>query len=120
MEKVETAQILEFLSLTDNRKITPEIILAWHDLIGHLHFDTAREAAHVAKQDDKINWVEPKHVLGKARIIIDRQMDEKRRAEGLIQTPKVTGQPIPLCEHGKGIVYCGPCCVALAEKSKAK
>ena len=120
MEAVDTASILEFLSLTDNRKIHPDGILAWHGLIGHLEFAVAREAAHMAKQDAQIDWVEPKHILAKARIIWERREREAWREKSLNRSEPELGSPIPICEHGKKLVFCNPCCIALAEKSKAK
>jgi len=120
MEAVDTASILEFLSLTDNRKITQEGILAWHELIKHLDFDVAREAAYLAKQDDKIDWVEPKHILAKARVVADRLDVENRTKRALEPTEPFVGSPIPLCEHGERIVFCQPCCLALAGKDRAK
>ena len=118
MEAVDTASILEFLSLTDNRKIHPDGILAWHGLIGHLQFDVAREAAHLAKQDDKIDWVEPKHILAKARLVADRRDTETRRENSLNRPERTVGSPIPLCEHGERIVFCQPCCIELAKKKR--
>lgn len=118
MEATNTASILEFLSLTDNRKITQENILAWHQLIGHLNFDVAREAAHLAKQDDKIDWVEPKHILAKARVVADRLDAENRTKRALTPTEPFKGSPIPLCKHGERIVFCQPCCVELAKKKR--
>jgi hypothetical protein len=118
MEATNTASILEFLSLTDNRKITQENILAWHQLIGHLNFDVAREAAHLAKQDDKIDWVEPKHILAKARVVADRLDTEARRKQSLDKPEPFVGSPIPLCRHGERIVFCQPCCVELAKKKR--
>jgi hypothetical protein len=120
MEAVDTASILEFLSLTDNRKIHPEGILAWHGLIGHLNFDVAREAAHLAKQDAQIDWVEPKHILAKARIIAERLETDARREKSLNRSAPSLGSPIPICDHGEKLVFCSPCCIALAENSKAK
>lgn len=118
MEAVDTASILEFLSLTDNRKIHADGILAWHQLIGHLDFDVAREAAAMAKQDLTIDWVEPKHILAKARVISERRQADARREATLNRSEPVLGSPIPICEHGEKIVYCQPCCIALAKKNR--
>jgi hypothetical protein len=118
MEAVDTASILEFLSLTDNRKIHPDGILAWHGLIGHLDFDLAREAAHLAKQDVAIDWVEPKHILAKARIIADRKLTETRREQSGQPIQRKVGSPIPICKHGEKLVFCSPCCIELAKKKR--
>lgn len=118
MEAINTASILEFLSLTDSRKISEDRILAWHQLIGHLDFDVAREAAHLAKQDDKIDWVEPKHILAKARVVAERLDAENRTKRALTPVEPFKGSPIPLCKHGERIVFCQPCCVELAKKKR--
>jgi hypothetical protein len=118
MEAVDTASILEFLSLTDNRKIHPDGILAWHGLIGHLKFDVAREAAHLAKQDLQIDWVEPKHILAKARIVSERLDADARREQSLNRPERKLGSPIPLCKHGERLVFCQPCCIELAKKNR--
>ena len=118
MEAVETASVYEFLSLTDNRKISEDKILAWHQLIGHLDFDVAREAAAMAKQDLAIDWVEPKHILAKARVISERRQADARREATLNRSERVLGSPIPICEHGEKLVFCSPCCVALAKKNR--
>ncbi len=120
MEIIETAQILEFLSFTDNRKITEDGIKAWHGLIGHLSFDTARTAAHMAKQDDKIDWVEPKHIIAKARLVVDRMDTDVRRERAIEEKPKFQGSPMPICEHGKGLLHCDPCCLAIYKKTRAR
>lgn len=108
MKKTDTATVLEFLSLTDNRKITEEKILAWHQAIGHLDFDVAREAVNAAVRDDSISWVEPKHILAKARVIKDRIEHDIKRATPFKSS--WAGSPMPQCEHGKGLLYCQPCC----------
>ena len=118
MEAVDTASVLEFLSLTDNRKIHPDGILAWHQLIGHLDFAVAREAAHMAKQDASIDWVEPKHILAKARVIAERQTAEIRKEKSSQPIEKKLGSPIPVCQHGEKLVFCVPCCVELAKKNR--
>lgn len=119
MKISETASVIEFLSLTDNRKITEDGIKAWHELIGHLDADVARRAAAMAKQDEKIDWVEPKHIVGKARIVLERMDIEERRARLGEPLVKSVGVPMPLCEHGRGLVHCRLCCLAIAEKNRA-
>lgn len=114
MKKTDTATVLEFLSLTDNRKITEDRILAWHDAIGHLDFDVARSAVTEAVRDDSISWVEPKHILAKARLVIDRLATEKRRNQPAPE--RKIGDAMPVCKHNIGLLYCVPCCLAKARK----
>jgi hypothetical protein len=120
MEAIETARIIEFLSFTDNRKITEDGIKAWHGLIGHLDFDVARTAAHMAKQDDKIDWVEPKHIIAKARIVASHKDSDVRRERAVEEKPKAPSSPMPTCKHGKGLLHCDPCCLAIYEQTKAR
>ena len=114
MKKVDTASVLEFLSLTDNRKITDDRILAWHDVIGHLDFEVARLAVAEAVRDDSISWVEPKHILAKARLVADRLEYEKRKSQPLPE--RKAGDAMPVCEHNIGLLYCVPCCKSKARK----
>ena len=114
MKKTDTATVLEFLSLTDNRKITEDRILAWHDAIGHLDFEIARSAVTEAVRDDSISWVEPKHILAKARLVLERLEVEKRREQPLPE--RKLGDAMPVCEHGLGLLYCLPCCRARVRK----
>lgn len=120
MKITDTASIVEFLSFTDNRKITEDGIKAWHELIGHLSFDTARTAANLAKQDEKIDWVEPKHILAKAKVVADRVDTEVRRERAHEERPAFVGKPMPICKHGKGLLFCDPCCHDIYMKTRAK
>lgn len=111
MKKTDTASVLEFLSLTDNRKVNEDMILAWHDAIGHLDFDLAKSAVTLAVQDDSISWVVPRHVLGKSKLVL-----QQREHEAYLSKPlpvSVPGQDMPKCEHGLGLLFCVPCCKAL-------
>lgn len=108
MNKTGTLQVLQFLSQTDNRKVTPDVIEAWHAVIGWLDFDTAREAAVACVGDASIKWVEPKHIVAAAKQLISRRKEEQARNE---PKPHYIGTPMPVCKaHGKGIIQCDLCC----------
>lgn len=120
MKTIETATVIEFLSFTDNRKITEDGIKAWHELIGHLDFDVARAAANLAKQDEKIDWVEPKHIIAKAKIVTQQNESNLRREQATEPKKEWVGRPMPICEHGKGLLHCDPCCLAIYQKNKQR
>lgn len=110
MNNNETAQIVDFIAAADSRNVTPQTYGAWHLVIGHLSFETAREAAVMALQDEAIRWTEPKHILGKAGRLLEVAEQDKRRQLALTREEPATGADMPLCVHGKGLLYCDPCC----------
>lgn len=97
--------------------MTAQTYGAWHLLIGHLDFDQAREATLMALQDTDIRWVEPKHILAKVARLVDLAKAEERRIRALNATDEPKGSEMPLCEHGKGLLYCDPCCHEAAVKA---
>ena len=110
MNNNETAQIVDFIAAADSRNVTPQTYGAWHLVIGHLDFETARQAAVMALQDEAIRWTEPKHILGKAGRLLEVAEQDKRRQLALTREEPEQGAEMPLCVHGKGLLYCDPCC----------
>lgn len=116
MNNEQTAQIVDFVAASDNRNVTPQTYGAWHLLLGHLDFEMTREATVLALKDEAIRWVEPKHILGKvAKLISDSEADQ-RRQRALTYEDNNKGVPMPKCEHGNGLLYCGECCHQMAIK----
>jgi hypothetical protein len=103
MNRTETAELVEFLSLVDGRKITPEKIMAWHELVGFLEYPVAKQAVLEAQRDTAIAYIEPKHILGKAKSIQDRKKSEEQRAEQFKEKPLTFGSRMPKCQHGIGL-----------------
>ena len=110
MQPEETKQIVDFISAADSRNVTEQTYGAWHIVIGHLDFEVARQAAVMALQDEAIRWTEPKHVLGKAGRVLEVVAQDKRRELALSRVEPPTGSEMPVCIHGVGLLYCGPCC----------
>ena len=110
MNNNETAQIVDFIAAADSRNVTPQTYGAWHLVIGHLSFETARQAAVMALQDEAIRWTEPKHILSKAGRLLEVAEQDKRRQLALTREEPSTGAEMPVCIHGVGLLYCGPCC----------
>lgn len=110
MNNQESAQIVDFVAAADGRTVTDQTYGAWHIVIGHLLFETARQAAVMALQDETIRWTEPKHILSKAGRLLEVAEQDKRRQLALTHEEAPTGAQMPVCVHGLGLLYCGPCC----------
>jgi len=110
MNNQESAQIVDFVAAADGRTVTDQTYGAWHIVIGHLTFEVARQAAVMALQDEAIRWTEPKHLLGKAGRLLEVEAQDKRRQLALTREEPAMGAEMPVCIHGLGLLYCGPCC----------
>lgn len=110
MKKTECAELLQEISAVDSRKVNVETIEAWFNIIGHIPLEIAREALHLARKDDRINYLEPRHIISwakEAAFRLDRE-----------QTPTISHMPDsvrqPVCrKHGLPIMECLPCCDAM-------
>lgn len=109
MLKTETKQLLDQIAVIDNRRITPEVIEAWHEIVGVIPFDIAKEALLLARKDSTINWLEPRHLVAWAK----EAALKNNRAMPVDLLVKDSAPP-PLCEHDKPIARCMPCCRKLA------
>jgi len=110
MQPIETKQILDFIAAADGRNVTEQTYGAWHLVIGHLSFEQARQAALMALQDEAIRWTEPKHIISKVAKLVSVAEAEQRRERALAATDEPKGAEMPVCKHGKGLLYCDPCC----------
>jgi hypothetical protein len=110
MQPIETKQVLDFIAAADGRNVTEQTYGAWHLVIGHLSFEQARQAALMALQDDAIRWTEPKHILAKVARLVELAKADERRERALNVSEEPKGAEMPICEHGKGLLYCDPCC----------
>lgn len=124
MQITETKELLKLVAAIDNRKVTPEQIEAWHSIIGFMPFDVAKEALAMARKDDRVNWLEPKHLVSWARDAAFK-LDREQNAplpESVIGAS--TFSPQPLCrDHGEKIMSCKPCqgkLRAMADEPQAK
>lgn len=110
MKKTECADLLKEISAIDNRNVTLETVEAWFAIIGQIPYDIAREALKLARKDDRVNWLEPRHIVSWAKEAawqLDRE--QQKTAPELSDSVRQ-----PLCrEHGIGILDCTPCCRAL-------
>lgn len=111
MQKTECAALLREIAAIDNRKIDQEVLDAWFAVIGYLNYEVALNALHMARKDDRVTWLEPKHIISWSREARDKVEREQS------DTPKVEDVfgPVPYCPHGIVLAGCLPCCRDLAE-----
>ncbi len=118
MQKTDTEYLLRKIAAVDNRTVTDETVETWHEIVGHLSWQVAERALVKARQDPYVGWLEPRHLVGKARdaiieindeaLLVARKADDDGRAE-----------PEPKCEaHGIRITTCKPCCARLATEAQ--
>jgi len=112
VNKIETKQLLDEIAAIDNRQVTPEVVEAWHTIIKHIPIEIAQEAHRIARRNEQIGRLEPKHILGRAQeaaYSLDRQ-----KPKTVYERP-IDIAPQPTCrEHGKKIMACDPCCRKLS------
>lgn len=107
----ETKEILRKIALIDNRKVSPEVIEAWHGVIGAIPYEIAQEALKLAQQDATIKYLEPRHIFAwskEAAFRLDRTKPDQ-------QVPNLRGTPEPLCRHDRKLLSCKECCRALSK-----
>lgn len=107
MQITETKEIIRQVAVIDNRKVSQEVIEAWHVVIGAIPFDIAKEALKLAQQDPTIKYLEPRSIVSWAReaaFRLDRQQPKPEPAEFV----KVDQ---PFCRaHQLPVLSCKPCC----------
>lgn len=92
MNQTEVGKILTYVSAVDNRKLTKEAVLAWHQIIGDFVFEDAMEAV-VRHFKESSGWLMPVHVVDGVKRIhyersrirwADRQLAAARDADPLL------------------------------------
>lgn len=116
MKKTECAELLKEISAIDNRQVNVETVEAWFAIIGHIPVDIAKQALHLARKDDRINYLEPRHIVSWAK----EAAYKLDREQGNLSAEPVNSVPQPICrEHGLGIMDCKPCCRAMKHLADA-
>ena len=107
----DTKELLRQIALVDNRKVMPETIEAWHNIIGGIPFEIATQALKMAQQDSTIRYLEPRNIISWSKEAAFRLDRDKPKAEALVNS-----SPQPRCrEHNELILSCGPCCRLLKD-----
>lgn len=111
MKIQETEILLREMFAIDGRHLDADKLKAWHNVIGNMPLDIAQRALRMARQDERIKYIEPKHIFGKAKEAAEA-MDRQEERNKVTPVPK-QGSPMPTCIHGKGLLGCDPCCNSL-------
>lgn len=96
MNKTQTAQMLTIASMVDSRTVAPETVEAWHEILGDLDFDMAREAM-TRHRRESTDYLMPAHIVAHYNQIEKERRALIRRAErvGLIEKGWPVEKPIP-------------------------
>jgi hypothetical protein len=106
MNLTEVKQLLTEVAAIDNRKLSDQTADAWHSVLGFMPLDIAKEALHIARKDDRINWMEPKNIVSWAK----EAAFKLDRAKPTVVVPVASSQQ-PHCEpHNALLLSCIPCC----------
>jgi hypothetical protein len=111
MNKSEVKLLLADVSAIDNRRVSEETVVAWHAVLGHLSLPVAQRALVLARQDEKVDYLEPRHIVARAR---DARMSIDRGPEARAEEAKWRSDPVPVCiPHKTQIIDCQPCIALL-------
>jgi uncharacterized protein (DUF885 family) len=85
MNEFQLSVLLTKFSLVDNRKITPETVTTWFDVLGDVDFDFAYEAG-VQHFRDSTDYLTPAHIVAGAKRLQQQNVAAVRegRARGVV------------------------------------
>jgi hypothetical protein len=113
MNKAEVKLLLADVAAIDNRRVSEETVTAWYAVLGHLSLPVAQRALVMARQDEKVDYLEPKHIVSRAR---DARMAIDRGPVARSEEAKWRAEPEPVCvPHDTGITKCQPCIALLVK-----
>ena len=113
MNKAEVKLLLADVAAIDNRRVSEETVTAWYAVLGHLSLPVAQRALVMARQDEKVDYLEPKHIVSRAR---DARMAIERSAADRAEESSWRAEPEPICvPHDMRITKCQPCIALLVK-----
>jgi len=116
MNKSEVKLLLADVAAIDNRRVTDETVDAWKAVLGHLPLKVAQQALVMARQDEKIDYLEPKHIVARAR---DARMAIERSPNSRAEEAQWRSEPEPVCvPHSERITRCEPCIALLVKQTQ--
>jgi len=117
MNKSEVKLLLADVAAIDNRRVSEETVVAWHAVLGHLSLRVAQKALVLARQDEKVDYLEPKHIIAlarDARIALDAVTNSRTDEERGWRS-----DPVPVCiPHETQIIDCKPCIALLVKHTE--
>lgn len=109
MNKNELVTLMGEIAAVDNRRLDEAVYKAWFEIIQNIPMDIAREALHKCRADDRIGYLEPKHIVAAAKEIAQAEVRYQK-------PPEVErGVPQPKCKHEVPVTECRPCCRKLKD-----
>jgi hypothetical protein len=116
MNKAEVKLLLADVAAIDNRRVTEETVVAWHAVLGHLSLPVAQKALVMARQDEKVDYLEPRHIVARAR---DARMAIDRGPEARAEEARWRSDPEPICvPHNLRITKCQSCVALLVKHTE--
>lgn len=110
----ETKQLLAEIAVIDGREVTDEAVGIWHSILDRIPLDIAQEAHKLTRQDERVRYLEPKHIYARAMQAAERlaAIEEQQNRQARIHAASLS-KPCPKCNHGISIVSCDKCCIWL-------
>jgi len=75
MLKSQTAELLAIAAAVDNRKPTPAMLSAWHDVVGDVEYEDARAALVSHRKNSPGVYLEPGHIVKEIRQALYRHQE---------------------------------------------
>ena len=122
MNLLEAKELLAEIAVIDHREISDEAVAIWQGILATVPLEIALEAHRICRQDETIRWLEPKHIYAQAKKAAERLIAEEQRQKAKEEAIRrqhdaYKPTPMPICKHGKGLIYCGPCCHVEGQKA---
>lgn len=112
MNKAEVKLLLADVAAIDNRRVSDETVTAWFAVLGHLSLPVAQKALILARQDERVDYLEPRHIIARAR---DARMALDSSKPSMDES-NWRSDPEPICvPHSTRITKCKDCYMRLYE-----
>ena len=109
----ETETLLREMFAIDGRKLEADKIAAWRESLSSMQLDVAQAALRSARADERIKYVEPKHIWGKAKDAAMELDRKSQQSEMKAEEDSKTHSACPTCVHGLSLLLCTKCCRTL-------
>lgn len=117
MNKAEVKLLLADVAAIDNRRVTDETVVAWHAVLQHLSLPVAQRALVLARQDERVEYLEPRHIVARgrdARMAMDAESRVRSKEEASWRS-----DPEPICvPHDIRITKCESCVALLVKHTE--
>lgn len=109
MNKNELVAFMTEVAAIDNRKLDENVYRAWFELLQNIPADIATEALRKCRADERITYLEPKHIIAASKEIAQSPQKYEK------PEPYQSGFPQPKCKHEIPVMECRPCCRTLKD-----